>query len=415
MTPHQLLRKLIYLSFAGICIFYTTYIIHIAQFAQQKDFSRFYSSAVLFWQQQPIYNATAIQIPDKNYPQHINTIWNKANLGTPFFMVLAIPLALVKIKIAFIIWNYLGLLAMLASLMIILQEYRLFNNVALACLSLTLCLASYPVYLNLFFGQVGLFLFLFLVLLWRNIKHDQYLYAGFWLGMSCLIKPFFGLFFILFLLQKNWRLLTAASITLSSGIFISLVVFGKLIYLDYLQVVQQSHWYSSSLNFSLYAYVGRLFGLHESNAVWFNYPNLTINIYVLGTLILLLGLYKISQYHSDRRKQDFAIAYTCIAMLLITPLSWQYYFILLILPCLIILHDFMTKSYSPALMLLLLLAILLLNTPAANLRPFEIKADYLLFTEFGYSFYALIILAILTYKLAYSPSNNKSVKQLTNI
>lgn len=392
----------------SIILFYIFYIPTAAQHAEKKDFMRFYQASTAYWQQQNIYKPTINKVLVSIKPEKTQLYTHHDNLASPFFILLFLPFALVKSKTAFIVWSYLNLAMCLASLRIILHEYQLFTSESLlGRFCLLLGFICYPIYSNTLFGQVGALLLFLLTISWYSWRQQHRSKLGFYLGIASLIKPFFGLFGLLFLLQKNWRGMTSYTMTFLLGLLLSTLIFGKSIYLTYFHILQQAHWYTSSLNFSLLGFYSRVFGIaHETNQAYWPIAHLSIILTALSSLLLLVGLYRLQRKTVATSANELVFGYTSISMLLISPLCWQYYLPLLILPSAILLRRLYYPPYTAKLAILTAIAIVLLNIPVENLRPAQVVKDYRIWLDFAYSFYALVLLAWVSFKLGTVKSVN---------
>ncbi|MGB8213223.1 MAG: glycosyltransferase family 87 protein [Anaerolineales bacterium] len=256
----------------------------------------------------------------------IGFIPNPAFLYPLPLALLLVPLGMLPLYSAYIIWVTLTQLMIIASLVILLSletypRARLFFVPLLAGIVL-----FRPTILTLTQGQVsGLFLF---VLVWITYlwQKGQWFRGGLLLGLLAL-KPNLGFIVILLLaawllLQKRWRAIL--------GIFVStiFILIAGLIY-DPGWVIQYWHVGGNKL--------AETFG--GSPTVWglgalisHNQTSVTMIIGGLTGLFILIGFFRAILIPRDTLPVLNLLALAVTVTLLITPYTWTYDQVLLILP-----------------------------------------------------------------------------------
>ncbi|WP_192805898.1 glycosyltransferase family 87 protein [Rickettsiella massiliensis] len=261
------------------------------------------------------------------------------NLNPPFFTLLTFPFAYLSYSHALYLWILCSIFAGAISVLRIQKTLSPQNKPTLQSrLSILLAFFAYfPTFASLQLGQVTLLLLPLLVLSWQSARNHQSIQVAMWLGIAASLKPFIGLFALYFLLRKEYRALI--TFILTGGICALFAVFflGAADYHAYLQGLHHITWAASSWNVSLYGVLLRLFGGPESNAALFSLPKILPLLYSILVLLLLGGI--INFFHScsdarldDKRKVDLEFSMILVAMLLISPLGWLYYFPFLSLP-----------------------------------------------------------------------------------
>jgi hypothetical protein len=253
-------------------------------------------------------------------------------LLTPVFLyplplaLLMTPLSLMPFYSAYIIWVALTQLTIIACLVILLTME---NNLRRKFFFIPLFIGIMffrPTILTLTQGQVsGLFLFVlvWIAFLWQKRK---WFWGGFLLGLLAL-KPNLGIIIIVLvaiwlLLNKNWRALCG---TLISGI---IALIAGLIY-NPAWVVQYLHVGSNKLveTFGGSPTVWGLGALISHNQI-----TATLIIGSLAGLLVLFGFFRVLLYsHATMRPVD-VVALAVSVTLLVTPYTWTYDQLLLILP-----------------------------------------------------------------------------------
>ena len=256
----------------------------------------------------------------------ISLIPNPAFLYPIPLALLLAPLGLIPFHTAYIVWVTLTQVMILASLAVLLSldanpRAKLFFIPLLAGIVL-----FRPTILTLTQGQVcGLFLFalVWIAFLWEKGK---WFWGGFLLGLLALKPnldlPILLLLAIWLLRRKRW---TALFGTLVSGIF---VLIAGLIY-NPAWVVQYWHVGSNKL-------AGTFGG---SPTVWglgalicHNHATCTLTLGGLAALLVLLGFFRIVLRSRATLQPVPVLALAVTVTLLVTPYTWTYDQLLLILP-----------------------------------------------------------------------------------
>lgn len=398
-------KKIFVFAFLAFVLFiYLNSIYHIVELKLTIDYIMFYHAANNFFQGKSIY----LQVPWQNY--HF-PIWLRAvqyivqrpitglglnfsnNLNPPVFTLLILPLGLLPVKVATIFWCFLLLAADFLAIKIIYDDFfREYQNPLIYWVLLGGFLASMPAFANLDLGQVGTLTFLGVIWLWRLAKKNADVKAGLLLGFLLSIKYFLGLLWILFLLQRRWKIIGYAIGSFVILNVIGLFIFGKETYFEYLQIMQRVLWYANNWNASLFGFFSRLaakvINLHFMLAPWAQAA------YYFCSALLLLGLIKIC-YKPFQQQQDFdyAFAYSLVAALLICPLGWIYYFPLLLLPISLVLKALVSYDrpldMRPTMAFIFMLGSL--SCPSLMQGTIHVGFNNLSFTSSG-PFYGLLIL-----------------------
>ena len=161
--------------------------------------------------------------------------------------------------------------------------------------------------------------------------------TGIILGLAVALKLFFGIFFILFLFYRRWRLTFCLLGTFIACNILSIFIFTIPTFKNFLSSLQNMPWYAGSWNASFMGFFTRIFG-GSMNIPFVNLPWLAralsflLSIFLLGSMIWLARPH-FSRSESDRFDLVFSLA--LVQMLLISPYGWLYYFPMLILPMIV--------------------------------------------------------------------------------
>ena len=254
-----------------------------------------------------------------------------------------------------VLWFVLKSLALLAAclLMPVKLPVRALTFVGVA--------VSFWAMRDLVLGNVGVLLVLPMVVAWRWLDRPLGSVA---LAATISVRPSTGALLIWQLLRRRWRV---AAWTIGTGIaliVLSAVVVGLDGYRDYVSVLGNMVTPGAgSENRDLGATAATL-GLDER---WIDLVRL--GSIALGVALVLLGL---------RRDKELGFMITLAASMLMVPLMWEYYLIMLALPLalladrwrplvlLMLVLSWLPSAVAPALLLLTLLLLFVLPTRPAD-------------------------------------------------
>jgi alpha-1,2-mannosyltransferase len=326
-----------------ILIFYLLVVITLLLSAhpQENDFFRFYQGARFFIQGQSIYTPILIGsssglTEDLSASGKDSTMTMHPNLNSPLHTLTIVPFAYLPYRAAYGFWTILSLSAGLIAVIITFNGGMGCKFHLARCFWPAIVLLAYsPSFENLIMGQYGFIVFLFLSLIWLASKKGKVLTTGILLGFAICLKAFFGIFLIFFGARRQWRLLAISLGTYLVANLIGLGIFGLSTYRQYIA----NHAFAplfvnSSWNASLMGYFTRILG-GAQNIPFISMPVFAYSlIYGLSALIMLIVLLVAISNRQEPQVEQFdeGFSITAIAMLLISPYAWIYYFPCLILP-----------------------------------------------------------------------------------
>jgi alpha-1,2-mannosyltransferase len=189
------------------------------------------------------------------------------------------------------------------------------------------------------YAQINPLLTLLLALAWVSDRHGKPLVAGGLVGVAAGLKLFPGFLLLYFLGTRQWKALAAAAGTIV-GLHVAAVgVFGLGEVVHYFRdvVPQVSEWRSNWLNCSLGGFWSRLFDVTDGNSrEWFHSPALAkvLTYATSGGVTAAVG-WRTWQARTGEQR-DLAFAVTVVAMLLVSPITWDHYLLLLFVPAAIL-------------------------------------------------------------------------------
>ncbi len=253
-----------------------------------------------------------------------------------------------------------------------------------------LLLAYFPAFAAFVLGQVSFLVLLLLAVGWAAARRGNDVLAGVALGLAMSLKLYVGVFLIVFLLLRRWKLLAWALGTLAAGALLALAVFGLSAYRDYLAALGSVTWQASSWNASYLGFFTRIFGGSENTplvqAPWLAYA-LGYGLALVSIGVLAWQAWR-SRADASTQRFDLLFSLGLVVMLLASPLGWMYYFPYLIIP---FLAAWLAVKQRDKLLAGLLIAGWLLSTiphqivPSAEIEPVH------MFLWGGSYFYALLV------------------------
>lgn len=323
------------------------------------------------------------------------------NLNPPFFNLLISPLAYMNYASSWFLWSVLSIGCGLLSIFLVhkkILQYELSNKNLFMILSIVFFM-YYPTFATIQFGQITLFLLPLVVGAWLAAREKRLFLTAVLLGITASIKPFFGIFFIYFLVRREWRALFLFIVVGLIGLLVSLLLLGKQTFLSYFLVLHQIKWVSSSWNASIFGFLMRLFGsTQEANVALIPMVGLIDKLYLplYGLFCLLLIKFLLPKVTiSTTQKCDLDFSVTLIVMLLLSPLGWIYYFPLLIVPFITLWQFVKNNNYPIGLFLLFILIVMLSGLPENLIATNEIKPENVVAIFFWSSLYPIALLLLL--------------------
>lgn len=408
-------QKLLYLLglmlLIGIFLIYAHVIMNAARILFSTDFFKFYQSTQFYFEGQNIYDKIIrpLNPADAAFFQQKILVLN-SDLNPPFFTLLLMPMAWLSYYHALITWSIISMIATFVGILLVLSTFPgIWQNQLLRLWAFIGFLLYFPTYANIRFGQVSAILLLITAAAWVMCRKRLDARSGALLGLAFSIKLFYGLFLIYFAARKQWRALFYMSITYLVTALIALWFFGLQTYERYYLALKHIHWTSATWNASIFGFLIRIFGgNHEGNIPIVNYPQLTPILYWAISLALVVYLIitnwrstKISSISSKNYSShelnylDWGFSLTIVAMLFITPLSWLYYFTLLLIPFITILRATKNTIHFDISFIIINAVILLSSLPCNYQQPKAVVNPEIALTWASYYFYALGILLVL--------------------
>ncbi len=302
---------------------------------RKLDFSSYYTACVAIRQ-------------GKN-PYHVDLLPLSAQLGldsgemnhiadTPPFLVAFEPLTLLPPRIAHALWQSFNLILLAASLWMLLGTPS-----SIAGLMSTerwsiaaLALIYPPVAQNLMFAQTQIVILFLLVVAMRALEDGGEAVAGAAIALAGLLRayPFLLLFYLA--IRSRWSALRWALITTVVGVSLTFASLGIDRSLSWIHVLSWTtgEWQAGrAFNVAVAGFISRMF--------WYSFGeqlpraiNLMRSAAVLAAQLGFLALTVVASMRAglDRRREGAVYALWTATAVVISPIAWPHYMVLLLIP-----------------------------------------------------------------------------------
>ena len=295
----------------------------------------------------PVYTHHATSIPHHlGLPASLmQTI--EYNAHPPVAVLLALPLAHLDYPKAVLTWNLISLLALAVSLKIVASELGLPWTTLPPMLGLLpFC---HPVYGNLYLGQLTLALVLLVTAIWALERSGRSEIAGLIIGAAAAIKLFPAYLVLFYIARRRIRPLAAAVLSFLALNLLAAFTLGLDSYHDYIETVipEQAKFWSCGYNLSITGFWHKLFNpIAETGLVdplWLS-PSLAHGGTLFSSLVLTIIVATCVYLSQSPIQHDLTFGMTVTAMILVSPVAWDFSLPLLLVPLALIAHAAMISG-----------------------------------------------------------------------
>ena len=277
------------------------------------DFGSFYAAGVKLANGENPYDPNSEYIFEINF-ERFGAGGRMSNLNPPISLLVFQILPKFEPRTAMGIWQIVSILLYAVSVLLLVAAYR--RSVSPARFIWAFVLAGF--WHTIVLGQIYIPLLLFTVLAWIWLKSGRYGWAGLAMGLLVAIKPNFVIWPLLLFLSGY--MITAVICVLTSIVIssIPLLIWGTEIY---------RQWFSAS---ALRIETLIMPGNNSIVGLTARFDSVTTGI--LLSALLILALFFLAKYRSlaDMPPVEYISALSIIASLLVSPISWTGYTILLL-------------------------------------------------------------------------------------
>jgi alpha-1,2-mannosyltransferase len=286
-----------------------------------NDFGRFYYSASAFLQGHDIYGLWPSDIAPKAALPELQ----HGNLNPPHFHLLLLPLMGFPPLWTLALWGIASLISLFASLRLIVKEVALPLTPRLWRMGVLSLLGFSGTGMVLVTGQLAFLLLLPVTWAWISARRGRWTNAGVQIGLAMSIKPFLLLFLPYFLFRRQLRATVAAAMTVGLCFTVGVLVFGVEAHQQWLHTLRTIHWAGVDRNISILGFLIRMSSHNPSVAPLSQTPNAIEWLWIVLSGLVGLFTFGASLHEATPKAIDRQFALMILAALLISPLSWPYY------------------------------------------------------------------------------------------
>ncbi len=290
----------------------------------------------------PVYTSHAVTLPHYlHWRLPEGDPWGvEINAHPPTAVLLALPLAGLSFPTAFLLWNLASLAALLASLALIARGLGWRFPPWVVLLLVALLSVCYPFWHQMVHGNLNLFLLALFTATWAAGRAGRPRWAGVALGTAAAVKLFPAFLAVYFLARREWKVLKAAATAFAVLTLLTAVVLGTEAYRSYFGEVlprTAERYRAAWFNLSLAGLWAKLFdpqagdrGMHVTPLLASRY--LGHAFFAASAVVVAAVVARVAARARSRRAADLAFGMALLGMLLVSPITWDHYLLLLPLP-----------------------------------------------------------------------------------
>jgi glycosyl transferase family 87 len=307
------------------------------------DFFQDYASCRNIFQGLPVYSEH--ELTTRLYlksPPRMDNLFIHINAHPPTSVLLAMPFVWLDFETAFVAMNLLSLAALAYSLRIVIRELGFEFGPSCYAPTTALAVTCYPVLEHLYYGQLGLFLSVILLGAWACERNGRPRAAGMLIGLATAIKIFPVFLLAFFAWRRRRDVVVAGLASVALATVVTACILGKQAYIDYfLVVLPRVSWFRVGWgNASILGFFSRLFDplLDHPDNMWWKTRALvqSKDMLALGyadtVIALVVSFAWFTARLEDRKERDLGFGLAMICMVLLSPVAWEHYMVLIILP-----------------------------------------------------------------------------------
>ncbi len=291
------------------------------------------------------------------------------NAHPPTSVLADLPLALLDYPRAGTVWNLLSLIELVASLGLIVRELNLAVPAWSILPIVTLGLLCSPIRTQISQGQWNAPLLLLLTLAWAAERRGRDSWAGFWVGTAVTLKLFPVFFLFYFAVRRRWRAVIAACLWSVVWSLLTIAVLGLDAYRDYYNRVLPTlrGFRSGWANASLLAFWTKNFAEGASHYAIYIEPVIRAPALAQAGIVLSYAVVLVITYFfvsrcmpidtTESNYGDLCFSLTMVTMLLLAPICWDHYLLLLSLPMALVWRSLGQSGFQRLAFLLLVSAV----------------------------------------------------------
>ncbi len=250
----------------------------------------------------------------------------------PTFILCFEPLTLLSPVPAYRVWTAMNLLFLAAALYLLLDGMPGDTDLRLALVGLAILYT--PITSNFFYAQTQILILLLLTVFMRSLKSGRQALAGAVLGLAGLLKVFPLALIGYLILRRKSKAIVYTGLSLVLGLLVTLALVGVDRSLHFVHVVPfltSPYWFARFDDVAIGAMVSRLLGADPADAGLEFARRAAVAIAELAIIALTVRATLKSAEQPDN-SDDHVIALWVVAAILLSPIVWVHYLVLLLIP-----------------------------------------------------------------------------------
>jgi len=341
----------------------------------------------------------------------IKTHYKFTNHHPPFVAMLLLPLSLLSFENAVVLYSLITILCMF------FINYLLLKSEDISLLYFPfICLFTFawlPFHSNLLHGQISILVALFVTIGWFYYKRENEIMSGIFIALATMLKFYPGLLIVFFLINKRYKALLSSIISSIIIMSLALIVTKHDLFTLYFNIIPEhvKFFETDLVNFSINSFFSKLFLPIKP------YNNTTVLTIVVSPFLKNIFLYltiaslifyvvlNIKEYNNDLGFSLFVIL-----SLLLSPICFPHYLILLLLPFIILIKE-LIKRNDKLEVIIFLISLFLISVDDHSVyfqKAIYIAHTYLLgnsmsfidtLTFYSAQFYGMVLLLFLNFRM----------------
>ncbi len=294
-----------------------------------------------------------------NVKRFVPEVYEIYNVNMPTTSLIMLPLVKFDYSTARIIWTIFNFIILFAAVSFLIRKFN--YKEFWVPLILILFLAYQPLYANFSFGQAYILIFCLLIVAWYAYVSGNEKLLGIAIGLIFILKSTSFIFWLLLLVQRRWRSLVWGFAAILIIILLSLPWIGFDAWQTYAGKIT-GFVSNPSLSVTAYQTIHSFFHHLTTFSKEWN-PEPLFNLPLLGDLLsvfCVLIIVAVSSFIAFKQnKSEMAFGIYVITGLIISPVSLDYHYTILLLPILILINN-IRKDSTAMLWVLILISISLI-------------------------------------------------------
>jgi hypothetical protein len=294
-----------------------------------------------------------------NVKRFVPEVYEIYNVNMPTTSLIMLPLVKFDYSTARIIWTIFNFIILFAAVLFLIQKFN-YKDFWIP-LILILFLSYQPLYSNFSFGQAYILIFCLLIVAWYAYVSGNEKLLGIAIGLIFILKSTSFIFWLLLLVQRRWRSLVWGFAAMLIIILLSLPWIGFDAWQTYAGKIT-GFVSNPSLSVTAYQTIHSFFHQLTTFSKEWN-PEPLFNLPLLGDLLsvfCVLIIVAVSSFIAFKQnKSEMAFGIYVITGLIISPVSLDYHYTILLLPILILINN-IRKDSTAMLWVLILISISLI-------------------------------------------------------